>query len=300
MRRPDPKTDQPDEAGVQTPPPGTLYLVATPIGNLQDMSFRAVEVLRSVALIACEDTRHSRVLLDHFGIKTKLISYHEHNERERAVELGEKLSAGQSIAVITDAGMPGISDPGYRLVAEAIARQVRVVPIPGPAALIGALAVSGLPTDAFFFGGFLPSRVGSRRARFEELRSFPATLVFYETPHRLAASLTDARAILGDRAAVVARELTKLHEEIVRGPLGELAARYETETPRGEIVLLISGIPAAETSSDTAPIDIAARVAELERDGLDPKAALKRTAKELGLTRSEAYRRLLAARSNRG
>lgn len=279
--------------------PGTLYLVATPIGNLQDLTFRAVEVLRSVALIAAEDTRHSRVLLDHYGIKTKLVSYHEHNERERAVELSERLGQGDSIAVITDAGMPGIADPGFRLVGEAVARGVRVMPIPGASAFVSALAVSGLPTDAVFFGGFLPSRTGARRARLESLKDLRATLVFYETPHRLTQALADARDVLGDRTAVVARELTKLHEEIVRDRLSELSAHFTASEPRGEIVLLISGIPDERESADRPPPDIASRVAELEGEGLDPKSALKRAAKELGLTRSEAYRRLLAAKADR-
>ena len=278
-------------------PPGTLYLVATPIGNLNDMSARAIQVLRSVSLIACEDTRHSRVLMDHFGIGSKLISYHDHNERERAVELAEKLVAGISVAVVSDAGMPGIADPGYRIVNEAVTRGITIVPVPGPVALVTALAVSGLPTDSFFFGGFLPPRVSARRSRLESLKDLRTTLVFYEAPHRLGAALADAGEVLGDRAAVVARELTKLHEEIVRGSLIELATRFAADKVRGEIVLMISGIP-ADTSIGAAPRDIATLIAEFEATGLDPKAALKRAAKELGLTRSEAYRRLLAARSN--
>jgi 16S rRNA (cytidine1402-2'-O)-methyltransferase len=284
---------------VASGPSGTLYLVATPIGNLQDMTVRAVETLRAVALIAAEDTRHSRVLLDHYGIKTKLVSYHEHNERERAVELADRLVQGDSIAVSTDAGMPGIADPGFRLVGEAAARGIRVVPIPGASAFVSALAVSGLPTDAVFFGGFLPSRTGARRSRLESLKDLRATLVFYEAPHRLVPALVDAREILGDRAAVVARELTKLHEEILRGRLSELGERFTATEPRGEIVLLISGVPDERQSTEGPPIDIAARVAELELEGLDPKAALKRAAKEMGLTRSEAYRRLLAAKADR-
>jgi 16S rRNA (cytidine1402-2'-O)-methyltransferase len=261
------------------------------------MSGRAIEVLRSVTLVACEDTRHSRVLLDHYGIKAKLVSYHEHNERERARHLGERLTAGESIALITDAGMPGISDPGFRLVGEAIARGVRVVPIPGAVAFVSALAVSGLPTDAFFFGGFLPSRVGARRARLESLRALEVTLVFYEAPHRLAATLADARDVLGDREAVVARELTKLHEEIARGRLSELLQRFSAEPARGEIVLLISGTPAEPAMESEVAMSIAELVTRFEGDGLDHKAALKRAAKELGLTRSEAYRRLQASRS---
>lgn len=287
------KTLLPSGSGV-----GTLYLVATPIGNLQDLSARAVSTLRAVDLIGCEDTRHSRTLLDHYGIGTKTVSYHDHNERERAVEFADRLLAGESIAIISDAGMPGIADPGYRIVAEAIARDITIVPIPGAVALTSALAVSGLPTDTFFFGGFLPSRVSARRGRLEAVKGWETTLVFYEAPHRLAASLTDACEVLGDRPAVVARELTKMHEEIARGRLSELAVAFSGERARGEIVLLISGL-AVEEAADH-PVDIATRVAEFEATGLDPKAALKRVAKEMGLTRSEAYRRLLAARSNRG
>ncbi len=296
-----PSPDQPKNASSpgNAAAAGTLYLVATPIGNLQDMSFRAIEVLRSVALIAAEDTRHSRVLLDHFNINTKLISYHEHNERERAVELAERLAQGESIAVITDAGMPGISDPGFRVVNEATARGIRVVPIPGASALVSALAVSGLPTDAFFFGSFLPPRAGARRTRLASLKDLRATLIFYEAPHRLAAALTDAREVLGDRSAVVARELTKIHEEIVRGRLSELMEHFSGAEPRGEIVLLIGGTPDERQVADAVPVDIATRVAEFEAEGLDPKAALKRAAKELGVSRSEAYRRLLAARTDR-
>lgn len=285
-------------ASSSTTAAGTLYLVATPIGNLQDLSARAVSTLRAVDLIGCEDTRHSRTLLDHYGIGTKTVSYHDHNERERAVEFADRLLAGENIAIISDAGMPGIADPGYRIVAEAIARNITIVPIPGAVALTSALAVSGLPTDTFYFGGFLPSRVSARRARLESVKGWETTLVFYEAPHRLAASLADACDVLGDRPAVVARELTKMHEEIVRGRLSELAVTFAGERARGEIVLLISGLAIEETADHS--VDIATRVAEFEATGLDPKAALKRAAKEMGLTRSEAYRRLLAARSNRG
>ncbi|MCC6327021.1 MAG: 16S rRNA (cytidine(1402)-2'-O)-methyltransferase, partial [Acidobacteria bacterium] len=190
---------------------GTLYLVATPIGNLADISLRAIETLKAADVIACEDTRHSRKLLDHYAISKKLISYHEHNERERAAELIERIKAGASVAVISDAGTPGINDPGFVLVSEAFAAGLPVVAVPGPAAFVTAAVVSGLPTDSIFFGGFLPSRKGERRRRLEEVRDIPATLVFYESPHRLAASLLDCLETLGDRKAAVARELTKLH-----------------------------------------------------------------------------------------
>ena len=213
---------------------GTLYLVATPIGNLEDITHRAVRLLGEVDLVACEDTRHTRKLLNHYGINTRTISYHEHNERERAVELLKSLKAGLDVALVSDAGTPAISDPGFRLARLAIENGVRVVPVPGASALITALVASGLPTDEFFFGGFLPARSGARRARLQELASISATLIFYEAPHRIAATLRDAHEILGEREAVVARELTKLHEEIARGRLSELAERFRPPKRRAE------------------------------------------------------------------
>jgi len=277
---------------------GTLYLVATPIGNLEDITHRAVRVLGEVDLIACEDTRHTRKLLNHYGINTKTISYHEHNERERAVELIEQLQSGLSVALVTDAGMPSISDPGFRLTRAAIESELRVVPIPGANALTTALVASGLPTDEFFFGGFLPSRSGARRARLAELRSVPATLIFYEGPHRIAATLRDACEILGEREAVVARELTKLHEELARGRLSELAERFEdAENARGEIVLIIDRtVIGGEADARELGLTIGGVVAQFEEAGLDHRAALKKAARELGLSRDEAYRRLVAER----
>ena len=277
---------------------GTLYLVATPIGNLEDITYRALRVLGEVDLIACEDTRRTRVLLDHYGIKTRLVSYHEHNERARARELGEMLETGSAVALVSDAGTPGINDPGFRLVSESIARKVRIVPLPGAVAFVSALVASGLPTDQFFFGGFLPARSQARRARLAELRNLDATLIFYEAPHRIAQSLADARELLGERVAVVARELTKMHEEIARGSLSELAKKFSDETmARGEMVLIIDR---AEIQSESARVatseDLLARVATLEGEGLDARAALKKAAREFGLTRSEAYRRLVASR----
>jgi 16S rRNA (cytidine1402-2'-O)-methyltransferase len=280
--------------------PGTLYLVATPIGNLADITARALSVLGAVDLIACEDTRHTRKLLTHYGINTKTISYHEHNERARAVELCALLAAGTNIALVSDAGTPVVSDPGYRLVCAAIEQGSAVVPVPGPTAFVAALIAAGLPTDEFFFGGFLPPRTSARRARLNALRTLPATLVFYEAPHRIAQTLTDAHEILGERTACVARELTKLHEEFARGRLSELAARFSDEhAARGEMVLIIDRhVIAADTATDESPpMNIAARVAALEAEGLDNRAALKRAARELGLSRDEAYRRLVAARA---
>jgi len=277
---------------------GTLYLIATPIGNLEDITHRAVRLLGQVDVIACEDTRHTKKLLSHYGINTRTISYHEHNERERSLELIERLKSGADVAVVSDAGTPGISDPGFRLARIAIDCDVQVVPVPGASALISALVASGLPTDEFFFGGFLPARSGARRARLAELRSLPATLIFYEGPHRIAATLKDALEILGERQAVVARELTKMHEEIARGSLSELAARFSSpESARGEMVLIIDRtVMPNESAGNQSDASVSALVAEFEANGLDHRAALKKAARELGLSRDEAYRRLVSER----
>jgi 16S rRNA (cytidine1402-2'-O)-methyltransferase len=279
---------------------GTLYLVSTPIGNLEDITHRAVRLLREVDVIACEDTRHTKKLLSHYGIGTRTISYHEHNERERAPELLGRLKQGLDVAIVSDAGTPGISDPGFRLARLAIENDVRVVPVPGASALITALVASGMPTDEFFFGGFLPARSGARRTRLGELRSIPATLIFYEGPHRIAATLKDAQEILGEREAVVARELTKMHEEIVRGRLSELAARFSSaDSARGEMVLIIDrAVIEVEVGKDKTVASVAALVTELENGGLNHRAALKKAARELGISRDEAYRRLVAERGN--
>ncbi len=280
--------------------PGTLYLVATPIGNLEDITARALRVLGAVDLVACEDTRHTRKLLTHFGLNPKTISYHEHNEHARAAELCALLAGGTNVALVSDAGTPAVSDPGYRLVRAAIEQGIRVEPVPGPSAVITALVASGLPPDEFYFGGFLPARTAARRARLNALRPLATTLVFYEAPHRIAQTLNDAHEILGDRAAVIARELTKLHEEFVRGRLSQLAARFhDAHAARGEMVLIIDRhiIEAETATADAPPTSIAALVATLEAAGLDQRAALKRAARELGLSRDEAYRRLVAERA---
>jgi 16S rRNA (cytidine1402-2'-O)-methyltransferase len=271
--------------------PGTLYLVATPIGNLQDMSFRAIETLRAVDLIACEDTRHSRKLLTHHGISNKLVSYHEHNEAKRIDEFVEHLEDGKSIAIISDAGTPAINDPGFAMVEKAHEIGVVVVPIPGPVAFVNAAIVSSLPMDSLFFGGFLPSKKGERRKRLEEVKYIPATLIFYESPHRLDKSLLDCLEVLGDRRAAVVRELTKHYEEVIRGSLSALSKRYSTAISKGEFVLVIDkagkdALPIGETTS------LAERVAEIETSGTDRKTALKMAAKEFGLSKSEAYRML--------
>ena len=280
--------------------PGTLYLVATPIGNLDDLTYRAARVLAEVDLIACEDTRHTRKLLNHYGIKTKTVSYHEHNERDQAYKLVELLKTGLDIAIVSDAGTPGISDPGFRVVSLALTENLPVVPIPGATALISALVASGLASDEFFFGGFLPARSIARRRRLADLAQLPTTLIFYETPHRIAEALKDAREILGEREAVVARELTKLHEEIKRGRLSELATQFgdNEHEPRGEIVLVIDrhSIENAGDKNKPGP-SISTLVAGFEAEGIEPRAALKKAAKLLGISRDEAYRHLTAERS---
>jgi 16S rRNA (cytidine1402-2'-O)-methyltransferase len=277
--------------------PGTLYLVATPIGNLADITQRALQILNDVDLIACEDTRHTHKLLNHYGLSTKTISYHEHNEQKRATELIDRLKQGTNIAVVSDAGTPSISDPGFRLVRAAIENDITIVPIPGPSALITALIAAGLPTDEFFFAGFLPARANARRTRLSELQSVPGTLIFYEAPHRLAQTLKDAYEILGEREAVVARELTKLHEEIRRGRLSELTTDYTEKTDaRGEIVVLIDRNVIGAAATET--VSVATLVNQYEQDGLDHRAALKKAARELGLSRAEAYRKLLSERSD--
>src|SRR5215813_4643357 len=277
--------------------PGTLYVVATPIGNLSDITHRAIQLLRDADLIACEDTRHTRKLLQHYGITTKTVSYHEHNEQARTQELIGQLQEGKTIALVSDAGTPAISDPGYRLVHEAAEQGVTVVALPGPSALVTALVGSGLPTDEFFFAGFLPARSAARQQRLSELRSLPATLIFYEAPHRLSVTLADAHKVLGERRAVVARELTKLHEEFRRGLLSELVSHYSTVEPRGEIVLLIDREEISDAARAVSPESIRTLVDRFEGEGLDHRAALKKAARELGLSRAEAYRRLVLERS---
>jgi 16S rRNA (cytidine1402-2'-O)-methyltransferase len=273
---------------------GTLYLVATPIGNLQDITFRALETLKTVDVIACEDTRHTQKLLNHFSIKNRLVSYHEHNETQRAAELAEMLEQGKSVAIVSDAGTPAVCDPSFRIVEKANEIGAPVVPIPGAVAFVNALIVSGLPTDSVFFGGFLPSRKLERIRRFEEVKDIPATLVFYETPHRIEKSLTDALEVLGNRKAAIARELTKLHEEIIRGDVAEIFSKVAGNPLKGELVLLFDRKSKTSKRLDVNKAGtLKSRLTELESEGLERKAALKKIAKEFGLSRSEVYRRLL-------
>ncbi|HVB32929.1 MAG TPA: 16S rRNA (cytidine(1402)-2'-O)-methyltransferase [Patescibacteria group bacterium] len=271
---------------------GKLYLVATPIGNLEDITLRALRVLREADWIACEDTRQTRKLLTRHSIDRPLVSYHEHNECDRATELMGRLEQGSTVALVTDAGTPLVSDPGRDLVRLCLERQIPVIPIPGPSAFVAALAASGLDTGEFLFVGFLPPRAGERRRRLRQLASERRTIVIYEAPHRLVQTLADALEICGDRQAVVAREITKIHEEFSRGRLAELVRKFESATPRGEITLLIAALEEG-TAEAAAAGTLAERIEELERQGLDRKAALKQAARERGIPKREAYRRLL-------
>ncbi|MBV8207091.1 MAG: 16S rRNA (cytidine(1402)-2'-O)-methyltransferase [Acidobacteria bacterium] len=268
-----------------------LYLVATPIGNLGDVTLRALDVLKQADVIACEDTRHSRKLLDHYGIPVPAVSYHEHNEAERAQELVERLKAGARVALISDAGMPAVSDPGYRLVHAAIQNGIRVIPVPGATAFMAALVASGLPTVRFTFQGFLPARRGERRTVLEALAGLQDTAIFYEAPHRLLECLEDVAVILGaNRPVVVARELTKVHEEFVRGSAGEVLEQFRKRpSVRGEIVLLI-GKPLKPVRH--ASPGIAEQMDELMKSGLDENSALRNLAKHTGMSRDELYREL--------
>lgn len=272
---------------------GALYLVATPIGNLEDITLRALRILREVDLIACEDTRQTRKLLEHYGIQKPTISYHEHNEQTRAEELAAKLREGARIALVSDAGTPLISDPGYRLVKRAIAEGIPVEPIPGPSALIAALSASGLPTDSFRFEGYLPARASARRKALATLRDERATVIFYEAPHRILETLADIEEVLGDRPVVVARELTKIHQEFLRGSPGEvrraLAARHGV---KGEITLLLGRAPeaAAPVAGEAETELLRQEVERAMAAGLSRMEAIKSVARAHGLSKRVLYR----------
>jgi len=273
-----------------------LYLVATPIGNLEDITLRAVRVLKEVDVIACEDTRQTQKLLSHYSITTHTVSYHEHNEMTRAAELVKELQEGTSVALVTDAGMPGISDPGFRLISLAIRHHVPVVPIPGASAFLAALVASGLPTDSFRFSGFLPAKRGERRAALESIRTSPRTQVFYEAPHRVVEALSDVCEVLGNaRHVVIAREVTKLHEEFLRGRAGEVLETLKArDGVKGEITLLIGKTEESATHvAVSSGLSVRRRVEQIMREEkVDEKAALKKVAKERRISKSEAYREL--------
>ena len=275
-----------------------LYLVGTPIGNLEDITLRALRVLKEVDVIACEDTRQTQKLLNHYAISTRTTSYHEHNEMTKSGELVKEMQEGSSVALVTDAGMPGISDPGYRLIALAIRHRIAVVPIPGASAFLAALVASGLPTDSFRFSGFLPAKPGERRAALEAVKNSPRTQVFYEAPHRAVEALADVCEVLGnERHVVVAREVTKLHEEFLRGRAGEVLENLKSrDAVKGEITLLIGKAEEGEARVGTgalARFSVRQRVEQImAEEKVDEKAALKKVAKERGVSKSEAYREL--------
>jgi 16S rRNA (cytidine1402-2'-O)-methyltransferase len=281
---------------------GCLYVVSTPIGNLEDISLRALGMLKEADAIACEDTRRTLKLLSHFDISKRLVSYHEHNEVTRAPEIVIELEQGAKIALVTDAGTPTISDPGYRLVNLCLRHGIQVVPVPGASALLAAIAAAGMPIEEFVFAGFLPSRPTERRKALRELAAQPRTLALYEAPHRLLDTLEDALELLGNRPAVIAREVTKIYEEFVRGHLEDLVAAAREKPPRGEITLLIGPPDGHAQHADNGTtaanaVPLARRVDEIMRERkLDRKAALKVAARERGLTRREAYKQLLITR----
>ena len=289
-----------DRSRRELDPGAALYLVGTPIGNLEDITLRAVRVLKEVDVIACEDTRQTQKLLNHYGITTRTISYHQHNEMTRSAELVKEMQEGASLALVTDAGMPGISDPGFRLVSLAIRHGVPVVPIPGAAAFLAALVASGLPTDSFRFSGFLPAKRGERRAALQAIKSSPRTQVFYETPHRIVEAVEDVVEVLGARRhVVIAREVTKLHEEFLRGQAGEVVQTLKSrDGVKGEITLLIGKAEEAPAQlSAESRVSVRQRVEQImAAEKVDEKAALKKTAKERGVSKSAAYRELQRSR----
>jgi len=271
--------------------PGILYIVATPIGNLEDITLRALRVLKDVDVIAAEDTRHTQILLNHHGIRTPLTSYHEHNERTKAQELVARLEQGQDIALVSDAGTPAISDPGFRLVVAAIHAGVRIIPIPGASALTAILSASGLATDRFIFEGFLPAKKKQRRERLQTLRDETRTLVFYEAPHRLRDALDDVHELLGNRETVLAREVSKVHEEFLRGPLSELICMLERQEIRGEVTLIISGSAGESRVNEDLLI---AEIRELKGQGLRHKEIAEVLGEKFGYAKKEIYRLALA------
>jgi 16S rRNA (cytidine1402-2'-O)-methyltransferase len=275
---------------------GILYIVATPIGNLEDITLRALRVLKEVDLIAAEDTRHSRKLLSHFGISKPLTSYFDHNKGIKGAAILERLQEGLSVALITDAGTPCISDPGYQLVRDALAAGIRVVPIPGPTAAMAALSASGLPSDSFVFAGFLPNRRGKRRDRLLLYRDEPRVVIFYEAPQRLMATLEDIETVCGDREMVVARELTKIYEEFVHGRVGEVMAHFAGGNVKGEVVILLS--PPSVVVADPADVPVTAFLAGLLAEGMTLKDAVRRTVEETGSPRGMVYAEALRLRDS--
>ena len=276
---------------------GVLYIVATPIGNLEDITLRALRVLKEVDLIAAEDTRHTRILLSHYDIRTPLTSYHEHNERTKAQSLVERLLGGENIALVSDAGTPAISDPGYRLVVDAIHAGIRVIPLPGASALVATLSAGGLPTDRFAFEGFLPAKKQERRARLQELRQEARTLVFYEAPHRLKESLQDMQQIIGDREIVVGRELSKVHEEVLRGTVSEVVARLSDREVKGEITIVVHG---CTDECQVSEESIGTEIHRLIDEGMGIKDISELLGERYHVSKRQIYQLALKLKSEKG
>jgi len=276
---------------------GVLYIVATPIGNLEDITLRALRVLKEVDLIAAEDTRHTRILLSHYDIRTPLTSYHEHNERTKAQSLVERLLGGENIALVSDAGTPAISDPGYRLVVDAIHAGIRVIPLPGASALVATLSAGGLPTDRFAFEGFLPAKKQERRARLQELRQEARTLVFYEAPHRLKESLQDMQQIIGEREIVVGRELSKVHEEFLRGTVSEVVARLSDREVKGEITIVVHG---CTDECQVSEESIGTEIHRLIDEGMGIKDISELLGERYHVSKRQIYQLALKLKSEKG
>jgi len=276
---------------VQEKSPGTLYIVSTPIGNLEDITLRALRVLKEVDLIAAEDTRRTRQLLTHYAIHKPLISYHEYNRRMREKNLLQELREGKSIALVTDAGTPGISDPGEDLVRGAIQEDIPLVPVPGPAALVAALCVSGLPTESILFYGFLPSKAAARKKWLSSLKERPETLVFYESPRRLSSLLEDAAQVLGDRRVAVAREMTKVYEEVFRGTISEILAQLGEEEVKGEVTVVLEGCTSSPPAESSSVLETLRHYSQ--EMGMSMKESVDRVAGELGISRRQVYQESL-------
>ncbi len=279
--------------------PGTLYIVATPIGNLEDITLRALRILKEVDLIAAEDTRHTKKLLSHFGIERPLTSYHEHNEKAKSAQLIHRLKDGVRVALVSDAGTPLVSDPGFRLVREAIHAGIPIIPIPGPSALTAVLSVSGLPTDSFAFGGFLPAKKAARKERLTKLRAEERTLIFYEVPHRVRESLQDLLEILGDRDIVLGREITKVHEELLRGRVSELISKTRPREWRGEITLVVGGAgkdrDGDKEREKERDRELRAEIQRLRKEGMRVKDVAEILGERFSISKREVYRLALAS-----
>lgn len=270
---------------------GTLYIVSTPIGNLEDITLRALNVLKSVQVIASEDTRHTQTLLRHYNIYTPQTSYHDHNKEEKGAVLISKLTEGDSIALVSDAGTPGISDPGYYLINRAIEEGIKISPVPGPSASIAALSISGLPTDAFVFEGFLPSKKTARLKKLREISTWDHTIIFFEAPHRLTATLIDMKEILGDRRIVLTRELTKVFEEVIRGSVSEVIDIIGSRRLKGEITIIVEGARIEDEGEVISLEDYLKML--IEEKGLSLKDAVSRASRDLDIPKNRVYKEAL-------